>query len=288
MDATKRTPPRHEGPRFTQVLVLPALGIPDRIYTPLLTALNAQPAVRASVLPLPSIQAGWRGAWRGRRSGYLAWLRSIESDLAARQRLAPEDRYILLGHSIGGHVGLLALARQMSRVDGLALIACGTPHWKAWPRQEGLKMRRGLRVIGAALGLLPWYPGDWLGFGGRQPRRLMLDWLSLARTGRFDGMSGLEHAGADLASAIGPVLAIHIEGDSLAPPEASRALLGLAPGLDIQTVSVRSEMLHKDSGARRHNLWPRDPDSVLPTLCRWMQSRAEGPGPIAAGRAAAG
>jgi predicted alpha/beta hydrolase len=255
------------------ILVLPALGVSAPVYAPLLAAIDALAHTQATLVPLPTAGRGWRAAWAARHLGYHAWLHEIEAQVARLRRAAPERRVLLLGHSIGGQVGLLALARRAVSIDGLVLVASGTPHWQAWPPKAQARLRRGLHVVTAATRLWPCYPGDWLGFGGRQPRRLMLDWLGTARTGGYDAVAGLPGLGAQLQDAQGCVLAIGIEGDALAPPEATRYLLDLAPRLQVQHVMTTSERLRQESPMRRHNLWPRDPPAIMPHLAAWLRAR---------------
>jgi predicted alpha/beta hydrolase len=256
------------------LVVLPALGVPPHVYAPLLVALNQLPATKATLLSLPSLGQGWRALWTSNQLGYRQWLDTIEARVAQLRSDGSPDHVVLLGHSIGGQVGLLALARKAVQIDGLVLVASGTPCWKAWPPAEQPRLRNGLRLIAAALALWPWYPGDWLGFGGRQPKQLMRDWLSTARTGHYEGVLGLTGTGACLARAQGKVLAIHVEGDFLAPPEATRAMLSLAPALQVERAVADSDRLRAQSPMRRHNLWPRDPDAVLPHVLRWLRRHA--------------
>lgn len=257
-----------------RVLVLPALGVPGKVYAPLLDALNAMPAVTATLVPGPLVDGTWHDAIAVRDQGYRAWLQAAEAKVQQIRQASPASRVLLLGHSIGGHLALLALARRVANVDGVVLVACGTPHWRAFAPGEQRRMRLGLCEIGAVLRLWPWYPGDWLGFGGCQPRQLMRDWLGLALSGRFDAMAGLAGVDAQLQQALGPVLAIGIEGDGFAPPEATRQLLACAPGLSVQHSQTSSERLRRESPARRHNLWPRDPQAVLPLLVPWMRDHS--------------
>lgn len=265
-----------------RILVLPALGVPAKVYAPLLDALGALPGTTATLVPGPAAEGSWRAATAVRRQGYLAWLQDLEDQAFEQRQAAPDSRVLLLGHSIGGHLALLALARHPAVIDGLVLVACGTPHWPAFAPAEQPRMRRGLRLIDAVLRVWPWYPGDWLGFGGRQPRQLMRDWLGLARTGRFGAMAGLAGVDDQLQQARGPVLAIGIEGDGLAPPEATRQLLALAPALSVQHRQARSDRLLRESPTRRHNLWPRDPQAVLPLFEPWLRTQWPGPEPGAA------
>lgn len=271
-----------------QILVLPALGVPAKVYAPLLDALSALPGATATLVPGPAADGSWRAAIADRRQGYRAWLQAVEAKVLQQRQVIPGNRVLLLGHSIGGHLALLALARRAATIDGVVLVACGTPHWLAFPQAEQRRMRRGLRVIDAVLRVWPWYPGDWLGFGGRQPRQLMRDWLGLARSGRFDAMAGLAGVDAQLQQARGPVLAIGIEGDGLAPPEATRQLLALAPGLSVQHAQAGSERLQRESPARRHNLWPREPHAVLPLLQQWLGAQWSELAPVAQATAPAG
>lgn len=261
-------------PPTLHLLVLPALGVPAPVYAPLLAALDALPHTRAELFPLPAAAGGWLATWAARRLGYLAWLHGIESRVAQLRQPASVGRVLLLGHSIGGQAGLLVLARKAVAIDGLVLVASGTPHWRAWPQAEQPRLRRGLQAVAAALRLWPWYPGDWLGFGGRQPRRLMQDWLALAQTGRFDAMAGLAGIDERLERAEGEVLAIGIDGDALAPPAATQHLLDLAPRLAVQYVMADSQRLQRETPTRRHNLWPRDPQAVMPHLRSWLRARA--------------
>ena len=170
-------------PSTLHVLVLPALGVSAPVYTPLLAAIGELPDTQATLVPLPSANGVWRAAWAARRLGYHAWLQEIEARVAQLRQAAPGGRIVLLGHSIGGHAGLLVLARQTVAIDGLVLVASGTPHWCAWPPAAQPRLRRALHLVAASIWMWPWYPGDWLGFGGRQPRQLMLDSLTTARTG---------------------------------------------------------------------------------------------------------
>ncbi len=263
-----------------QILVLPALGVPAQVYTPLLDALDALPGTASALVQGPAADAGWRAAVAARGQGYLAWLQALEAQVERRRRAAPGSRVLLLGHSIGGHLALLVLARRVVAIDGLVLVASGTPHWQAFSPAQQRRMRQGLRVMAMVLRLWPWYPGDWLGFGGRQPRQLMRDWLGLAQRGSFGAMAGLSGIDELLRQAQGRVLAVGIEGDSLAPPEATRRLLAAAPGLSVLHRQTCSERLERESPTRRHNLWPREPQVVLPLIQRWQSDQWPEPGSL--------
>ncbi|MCX2864930.1 hypothetical protein OOZ63_24160 [Paucibacter sp. PLA-PC-4] len=76
--------------------------------------------------------------------------------------------------------------------------------------------------------LLPWYPGRPLGFGGKQPRRLMRDWVGMALTGSYRHLAIGQRCEQSMRHLQLPVLAINIEGDELAPRSATDFLLARA------------------------------------------------------------
>ena len=67
-----------------------------------------------------------------------------------------------------------------------------------------------------------------------------------------------------------------------------RYLLALAPGLSVQHAQAGSERLQRESPARRHNLWPREPHAVLPLLQQWLGAQWSELAPVAQATAPAG
>jgi predicted alpha/beta hydrolase len=251
----------------TAFLLLPALGVPARFYAALAAALAQRFGGVAETLdwPVPRTFAERLG---GRPAvGYRELARQVgERAHALGAGGAP---VLLLGHSLGGHLGLLAAAAPGARIAGVVLVACGTPHWGAWPAESRGRMRLGITAIDTLSRLLPWYPGRWIGFGGDQPRRLMRDWSSLARTGTFSGMAGLADAEAQLRAATPALLALTVEGDDYAPPSATEALLAKLPQARIERAGFTTATLQSLPPARRHLAWLREPAPVVEHVARW-------------------
>lgn len=249
-------------------LLLPALGVPARHYTALAEALARRFGGAAETLdwPVPQTLADRLG---GRPAvGYRELLRQVGD--RARALGATGAPVLLLGHSLGGQLGLLAAAQPGARIGAVVLVACGTPHWGAWPAASRGRMRLGITVIDTLSRLLPWYPGRWIGFGGDQPRRLMRDWSALARSGDFSGMTGLADAEAQLRAAAPPVLALSVEGDDYAPPSATDALLAKLPRAAIERAVFATPTLQSLPPARRHVAWLREPAPVVEHVVRWL------------------
>lgn len=196
------------------VVIWPAMGVRARYYRPFAAALrDAGLAVIVADLrgtgestPLPS---------RTCRYGYAELAADVGAVLdALKPRLDGRTR-VLLGHSLGGQVGVLHQAlHDPDRVDGLALVAVGVPWWRGYPGLRGWGVLPYTQGIAATARLLGVWPG-W-GFGGRQARGVIRDWAYTARTGRFPTLDGVD-AEAALRSVRTPVLAVSVDDDQYTP-----------------------------------------------------------------------
>ncbi|MFE3053907.1 alpha/beta fold hydrolase [Nocardia sp. NPDC059239] len=175
----------------------------------------------------------------------------------------PESTPYLLGHSMGGQLGVMYASRIRGRLGGLILIASGTPHFRGYT---------GLAAVGSAAlsltaNLAGFWPGDTITAGGfgRQSKALIADWARLARTGRF------QPAGADIdyEERIGrlklPVLSITMTGDELTPRGSARQLLAKLSEADITTWHNPDPL--------GHNGWISDPESTLDYVEKWLRDR---------------
>jgi predicted alpha/beta hydrolase len=209
-------------------LVLPALGVPAGAYRRLAEALAGH-GTAAGV-------AEWRGggaspvrAARGVDWGYLdLFEHEVQGGLAALRERLPGRPVVIIGHSLGGHLGLMARAIASPGLAGVLTVASGTPTLRIFaPRLRAL-----LRVVLATHRLsgplLGYFPGQQVGFGGRQPRTLMDEWALLARLGRFEirGCNLLEPR-SEAARRL-PVHSLSLPHDTYAPRAATAHLLQLA------------------------------------------------------------
>lgn len=209
-------------------LVLPALGVPAGAYRRLAEAL--------AQLGTPTGVAEWRGggaspvrAARGVDWGYLDLLQhEVQGGIAALRTHLHGRPVVVIGHSLGGHLGLMARAPAVPGLAGVITVASGTPTLRFFsPRLRAL-----LRVVLAAHRvsgpLLGYFPGHLVGFGGRQSRTLISEWALLARLGRFE-IKGLNLLEPQSAAARGiPVHSLCLPHDTYAPHAATAHLLQLA------------------------------------------------------------
>jgi predicted alpha/beta hydrolase len=255
----------------TAFLIAPALGVPPGYYKPLQAALSQELGVDCELVPLPELKAGWKRLFNARSSGLEAFMDAIAvATRGLRSRGA--ERVILLGHSVGGQMGIAAAARWLELFDGLALVACGTPYWRAWPADRQRSIRGGIVMIDWVSRLLPWYPGRLLGFGGNQPRQLMRDWVGMALTGSYRHLGIGEQCEQAMRYLRLPVLAVNIDGDELAPVPATDFLLAKLPQVTARRATVGAAQLAGIKAGKRHTAWVRQPQCVIPVIGRWLDT----------------
>ncbi|MQY30081.1 alpha/beta hydrolase family protein [Nocardia aurantia] len=183
---------------------------------------------------------------------------------AIRDRF-PASTPILLGHSLGGQLGMMYAARIRGRLGGLILIASGTPHHRGYRGLAGPGMVVGPTVVSLAANLFGYWPGDRITAGGfgRQSKVLISDWARLARTGRFVPVD----ADIDYEERIGrltlPVLSITLRGDELAPRASADQLLAKLP-------RARITKWHNPDRLG-HNGWITDPGSTVTRVETWLR-----------------
>jgi len=255
--------------------VQPAMGIEARWYLPL-----AEPAAE---LGWRLVRADLRGhgssSLRASPEADFGYRDMVEFDLPAQHSVLrarfPEARIVLLGHSLGGQLSLLFGARRPGAVAGVACVAAGSNHHRAWrgspyPPAAIWAASQSMALLARGLG---WFPGDRVGFGGREARDVMRDWARQARTGRFKS-KGLDYD-VDLRRCRTDCLFVSLEGDPLAPAPAVDDLARRIP-------TRRAERRHLClSGLKRpHFQWVRESEPVLQSVATWFlakSSRASSP-----------
>lgn len=265
MSRTEIVLDRAEGTRFTVtlaraddpaapvVLIAPAMGMRARYYLDLVDAL-AVAGIHGAVAEQRGHEAvGGRRPGRGYDYGYADLVADLDDAVTAVGRELPGAPIVLAGHSLGGQIALACAGRHPDRVAALAFLASSTPHWPHW----GPRLRLAGHLLPAVARVVGHYPGERLGFAGRESRGVMRDWGRLARTGRLvlgeEGLPGLAL----------PVLAISVEGDELGVPEAVDALVAKLPA-----ATVRRE--HLDVEGVDHFRWAKRPEVVVPLLADWL------------------
>lgn len=217
--------PEPARPAGTLALLWPAMGVPAGYYRPFATALG-RAGVAVVVADLRGTGASTPRPSRRSRYGYADLVDDVAAGVATVTPRLAGRRLVLIGHSLGGQLCLLHLARTGGAdVAGLALVAVGLPYWRLYRhRSYGVwAFAQGINLTATVLG---YWPG-W-GFGGRQARGVIRDWAYTARHGRFPPIAGVDPAPA-LAALTTPVLGISLAPDRYTPPATVDQVLALLP-----------------------------------------------------------
>ncbi|KFL37786.1 alpha/beta hydrolase family protein [Arenimonas donghaensis] len=246
------------------LLFLPALGVPASKYDGFAAAL----ARRDVAVAVPD----WRGtassSLRAGRSTDWGYGQLLDQDLpAALDALPAGPAWSLGGHSLGGQFATMLVARQQRPCAGLVLVATGVPHWRRYRGSQRWAIAAFAHVLPPLTRLLGHYPGERLGFAGREAGGLMRDWSRTVRRGRYEGVGGTPGLEAAMAGVHCPALGVHFEKDPLVPLSTLELLLDrLGPGerrierIDDARLGARAD----------HFRWMREPDAVAGIVADWL------------------
>ncbi|ABD12294.1 putative alpha/beta hydrolase [Frankia casuarinae] len=254
------------------ILLLPAMGVRTKYYTPFAEAL------RSLGYSVVTTDLRWHhhGAAALRRSAGSrgSYQEGVEDDLptitAATRERFPGAPLFVVGHSLGGQLSILRAAREApdsGGLSGLAVIGAGTSYWRVFRPLRSAWVLGGSTFVAGVSQLLGYWPGHRFGFGGRQPRALMLDWARSARTGRYR----LARSEPDLLGLLGavtlPVLAISLDADHLAPRRAVDYFTRRLTGSEVHRVH-----LDRTSGSTHlgHFDWMKEPAVIARHVAEWI------------------
>lgn len=247
------------------VVMFPGLGVPagyyDRVAESLIAAgFNAaigELRGQGDSRPRPSASS---------RHGYQE-LVSVDCPATfevVRERF-PAGTPFLLGHSMGGQIGVMYAARIRGRLGGLILVASGSPYHRGFPGIRAPGLYLGSSAMSVTANIAGFWPGDRVDVGGfgRQSKVLITDWARFARTGR------IEPTGADIdyeeriARLTLPVLSITVEGDDLAPRRSAKHLVDKLSGSQVTMTHIDEPLGHIG--------WIRNPAAVTERVVEWLR-----------------
>lgn len=252
----------------TALVLLPAMGVPAGYYTPLVDELLGEgiAVVRVDFL-----------AERVRRDpaqsleGFAALVEGCMPAVLDKVReQVPDAGPVIVGHSLGGQLGLIAAARFAPEIP-VVLAASGSAWYRAFDGGRRWRYLVGSQTIRTIARVLGHWPGDLLGFGGRQPEAMVRDWSSVVKTGRYAAATGTFDYEAALANYRGDVLAIDVAQDVLAPSTATDALLAKVPHARVTRHAYAAVRGVAKPGA--HFTWVRDHADLASVIVSWARSR---------------
>ncbi|KAA0022230.1 alpha/beta hydrolase family protein [Antrihabitans cavernicola] len=249
------------------VVIVPGLGIPGGYYDLFAKELSA----RGFDAAIGELRGQGDSRPRPSAESRFGYHELVSVDFPAmfevvRERF-PDSTPYLLGHSMGGQLGVLYAARIRGRLGGLILVASGTPYYRGFAGVKSPGLLVGSAAMSLTANIAGFWPGDRIGIGGfgRQSKVLISDWSRLARTGKFDP----DGADIDYEERIArlklPVLSITIDGDDVAPSGSADHLVEKLPDADV-TTWLQPEPLG-------HNGWIRKPVTTVDRIEAWLHDR---------------
>lgn len=176
----------------------------------------------------------------------------------------------LAGHSLGAQFALLYSARSAYPVAGIILLASGSNYYNSLPTWILRRKRQiGILTIRFITHFLGFFPGDRLGFGGRQPQNIMLDWTEEGLTGRYRVINDPLDYNAVIEAVDLPVLFVSMIGDKFVPRSCVDVLAKKLKCAQVTQVEVGIQ--NQDISIINHFSWVRQPHAVLDHVEQWMR-----------------
>jgi len=254
------------------LLVAPALGVSASYYDPFATAL-AERGLDVFIIE-------HRGTGTSRvdpRKNDWGYLTMLEHDFTAAVEAVrarrPDVKPTLLGHSLGGQLGALFESANPGSFETIVLVASCSVHFRGWPLREQPRIFVSTQAAGLLGRVLGHFPGDKVGFGGKQPTSVMRDWSRQARTGVYEPKGARIDYEAALRDVRVPVLAISIEGDTMAPPAAVDRLLAKMPRAASTHERSKPDFPVKTT-QDPHFKWARNGGAIADRVARFVTTKA--------------
>ena len=260
------------------IVCFPAMGVASKFYKPFLEGLfDAGFDVVASELRgngSSSVRAAWGVDYN--------YHTLIEHDYQAvvdyARSTKPDNAIYILGHSLGGQLGLIYSAINSDKVDGVITVAAGSAYYKSFDPPKQMLVRLAAPLFRLAANTMGYFPGKKLGFANREARGMIKDMARQAVTGDYDSI-GTPHNYEGLLSEFSkPVLTVSIPKDKIAQ---KYTVIHLASKLlkskmeywevDSKTVSLSGNRVVPID----HFNWVRDPGVVTKKITDWIQVSQE-------------
>ena len=255
----------------TTLICLPAMGIRAKYYEMFANNLCDN--------GFNVITADWRGLGNSSKRasyktdfGYEEFVSDIKHLVELSDNWFPNSNKIIVGHSLGGQIGSLFSAKFPNLITGLILITSCSVYYKGWTKLTALKLQYAQWTFVPISKVFGYFPGDKLGFGGKEARTVMKDWSYNARHGKYK----LTHSDYDYEKALKlfdkPVMSISVKNDVLASRKAVENLYNkFNPKSDISHVHLSSE--ETGISPLNHFTWAKNPDYFVGQIKNWIDIR---------------
>jgi predicted alpha/beta hydrolase len=249
------------------VLCLPAMGVRASYYEILADAL-AEEGFHAVLADHRGSGESSVRASRKTDFGYAELLGSeLPGIIEAIRKEFGVDKVAVVGHSLGGQMGLLHAATS-DHISHVVAVASGSAWYRRVPGVRGVGRFLGLQLM-STVTLLWGYLPTWLPFAGREARGVMRDWGYEAMTGRYKVRGSSVDYDEALARSTVPALFITFPDDPFVPRPCADHLAGKLTTADVTHLELPPERFRLPK--TDHFRWVMRPGAVAETVAQWIK-----------------
>jgi predicted alpha/beta hydrolase len=183
----------------------------------------------------------------------------------------PNKRIVTMGHSLGGQLGCLYSCHHNPLVLASIVIAGGNVGYRSWAGMEMLKTLFVTQLFGIIARLLGWFPGEKIGFGGNQPKNVMIDWSRNAQTGIYKLINQRIDYEAASKNVTSLFLGIVIPNDFFAPYFSTKSLLDKFRSSEREIITLKADSFKKVTP--NHFSWLKEPEPAMNKVVSWLREK---------------
>jgi predicted alpha/beta hydrolase len=256
------------------LLMLPAMGVRAGFYRKF-----AEQLMENGITVFLMEQRGHgHSPYRASRSHDFACRDYVDEDIKttlrwAKDQISSDIPFYLGGHSMGGHMAVCYAGLYGDEIDGLMTIACGLPHADVFDGKVGRRITKLARLLPLILLVWGYFPGERIGFAGREFKSFMKDWLQMVKTGNY-GFQGMRRNIEDeIRKFTKPVHIFSVEDDDFAPVRSAEAI-----GLKFINAPVYREHLEGEilDGFKGHFDWVKGKGAIAARVAGALTKHREG------------
>jgi len=257
------------------IICLPAMGVRATFYKNFAKELNSK--------GYNVITADWRGqgkssirASRKMNFGYKEFISDIKQLIEFSEIWFPNTKKLIVGHSLGGQVGSLFTSRFTEYIDGLILIASCSVYYKGWNKKTSLKLFFAGKVFYPLSRVFGHFPGNIIGFGGKEAQFVMKDWCFNTISGKYQITNSNFDYEKSLSKLCKNILTISIENDYLASKD---AVENLCQKFNSKSNIEHLHLTEKETEIKplNHFSWAKKPTYFSEIIEKWINRNAEKP-----------
>ncbi len=257
------------------IICLPAMGVRATFYKNFAKELNSK--------GYNVITADWRGqgkssirASRKTNFGYKEFISDIKQLIEYSEIWFSNSKKLIVGHSLGGQVGSLFTSQFTEDIDGLILIASCSVYYKGWNKRTSLKLFFAGKVFYPLSRIFGYFPGNIIGFGGKEAQFVMKDWCFNTINGKYQITNSNFDYEKSLSELCKNVLTISIENDYLASKD---AVENLYRKFNYKSNIEHLHLTEKETKIKplNHFSWAKEPTCFSEIIEKWINGNVEKP-----------